>query len=122
MPGVCCRVQFCAHNVAGEICNAAEILIEEDRGYGREQTGCATFISRSFSASRVSLDNVNYAGLVAQAFDRANRTVPQVSCRVSGCARRREADRCSAGEIQILPQSALWWTDTFCEAFMELKR
>lgn len=121
MPQLTCNAERCAHNLGGHICNAAKVTINKSFQYNGK-TECTTFIPRSFSATMVSLDNVNYAGLVAQAFSRSHTTNPEVECTVDSCRFNQKAGCCGAEEIAVLPPDALTSTETFCETFCETDR
>lgn len=117
MVRVVCRAGFCAHNVGQEFCNAAVIVVNVEQRFGGEKTDCSTFIPRDFSASMLSLDNVNYAGLVAQAFSRMPLANPKVQCEVHICHYHGNDGGCDADIIEISPQDALTSTETFCQTF-----
>ncbi|MBS4021784.1 MAG: DUF1540 domain-containing protein [Dethiobacter sp.] len=121
MPKVVCRVAYCAHNLGGEICNAAVIEINEDDCFGSEQTDCSTFIPREFSGSLLSLENVNYSGLVAQAFSGNYETSPQVRCLMSSCCFNDGQEHCRAEDVEIFSSSAHSTPETLCSTFRECR-
>ncbi|MDW7650347.1 MAG: DUF1540 domain-containing protein [Bacillota bacterium] len=118
MPRVACRAAYCAHNLGGEFCNAAEIEINRDTCSDSEETDCSTFIPRAFSGSLVALDNVNYTGLVAQAFSGEQLVCPEVRCMLRSC-RYHEKGECKAQSIEILAQPSLTSTETRCRSYCE---
>ncbi|MCW3488661.1 DUF1540 domain-containing protein [Dethiobacter alkaliphilus] len=116
MTRVVCRAVYCAHNVGGDFCNAAGITINENK-YGEEETDCSTFLPRDFSASLSSMDNVNYAGMVARAFSRLPLAHPDVECEVGFCEYHAGDKGCAAVEIQVLAANALTSAETFCGTY-----
>lgn len=116
MPVVICQAVHCAHNLGGRVCNAAEIKINEDTSYGSEKTDCGTFIPRDFSGTLLSLENVNYGGMVAQAFSGMHYANPDVSCSVQECI-YHDGRCCDADEIHILEHRALTSLETRCGTF-----
>lgn len=119
MLSVVCRAEYCAHNLGGEFCNAAKIEINEDTRYGREKTDCSTFIPRDFSGSLLSLDNVNYAGLVAQAFNGDRVASPELSCTVIFCVYNQEGKRCLAEQVEVLEHKSLSSPETLCGTYRQ---
>jgi len=117
MPRVTCRAVYCAHNLGGEICNAAEIEINADSRPVNGETDCGTFIPRNFSGSLLSLDNVNYGGLVAQAFSGEHLAHPRIECSVVECRYNENGQKCGAAEIEVTGSHALTSLETKCETF-----
>lgn len=114
MPRVRCSAVHCAHNMDGEMCNASVIEVNDDTSSKKERTDCGTFIPRDFSGTLLSLDNVNYGGLVSQAFSGYPMTHPEVSCTVEDCRFNEKGEYCHASEITIAPKDALCSLDTYC--------
>ena len=85
----------------------------------QEETDCSTFIPRVFSGSLVVLDNVNYAGLVTQAFSGASLINPIVTCMIESCRYNNGDKGCLAAKIEIHVHNALTSTDTLCRMFCE---
>jgi hypothetical protein len=96
------------------MCNASVIEINDDTRSNAEQTDCGTFIPRDFSGSLLSLDNVNYGGLVSQAFSGYPVTHPDVSCTVERCRFNLKGEYCEVDEITIAAKCALSSLDTYC--------
>jgi len=119
MPRVICRVSNCAHNIGDEICNAYNIEINED-GSCINDTDCSTFIPRDLSGSLLSLDNVNYSGLVTEAFSGKHCTDPCLRCDVNDCRYNDGSDNCLAGEIEILSGDSASSTETCCGTYSPL--
>lgn len=117
MTRVRCSAIHCAHNVGGEMCNASVIEVNDDTRSNTEQTDCGTFIPRFFSGSLLSLDNVNYGGLVSQAFSGYPVTNPDVSCTVKDCHYNVKGEYCDADKIVIAPTGALSSLDTYCMTY-----
>lgn len=119
MPQVTCRVFRCAHNISGEKCNAAVIEVcDDDRGV-TEKTDCSTFIPRNFSGTLLNLNNVNYSGLVAEAFSGGHYVNPDVACTVGNCRYRGEGNTCLAGQIEIEASDAKSSAETRCKTYRE---
>lgn len=119
LPQLVCRAEYCAHNLGGEFCNAAEIEINEDTRYGSEKTDCSTFIPRDFSGSLLSLDNVNYAGLVAQAFSEDRVASPDLMCTVISCVHNKGGKMCLAEQVEVLEHRALSSPETLCGTYRQ---
>jgi hypothetical protein len=119
MPRVICRVAYCAHNLGGELCNAAVIEVNEDERSGSERTDCGTFIPREFSGSLLSLENVNYSGLVAQAFSGRHAADPDVRCTMTTCRFHDGDIRCRAKAVKIQGDGAHLSAETLCHTFSE---
>jgi hypothetical protein len=120
MPRVLCRAVYCAHNLGGEICNAAIIEVNRHKQPGQERTDCSTFIPRDLSGSLLSLENVNYSGLVAQAFSGQPVASPEVICTVTDCRYNQNSVVCSAEEVMVLDRGALSSLETFCETYWRI--
>lgn len=119
MPLVTCRVCRCAHNVGGKKCNAAVIEVCNDDRVGAEKTDCGTFIPRDFSGTLLTLNNINYSGLVAQAFSGEHFVNPEVVCTVCDCRYRGENKACLADNIEIGTHDAQNSTETRCKTFSQ---
>jgi hypothetical protein len=119
MPKVNCEARRCAHNLGGEVCNADTVTIHSYILMDATKTECTTFIPRGFSSSRVSLENVNYTGLVVQAFNHDHIVNPQVWCHVKSCRYHEEECACSAENILVLHVQSLMSRQTACGHFVE---
>ncbi len=119
MPRVICRVAYCAHNISGETCNASVIEVNEDGRFGSERTDCGTFIPREFYGSLLSLDNVNYSGLVAQAFSGNHAADPEVRCTMNCCRFNDGRGHCDADAVEVMAQDAHSTAETLCLTFSE---
>ena len=117
MTQLTCSVVYCAHNLGGSLCNAAEIEINEDTRPGKEKTDCGTFIPRDFTGSLLSLDNVNYTGLVAQAFSGMKMVNPAVYCQVKTCHHHDDGGSCLAKIVEIQGNEALSSLETYCFSY-----
>lgn len=118
MPQVLCQAVRCAHNLEGHICNAATITINPATRFGRK-TECTAFIPRSFTKARVSLENVNYGGLVTQAFSGSRTANPHVECMAKECCFHENEANCIKEEIKIVSPEALTSGDTWCDSYQE---
>jgi hypothetical protein len=118
MPEVSCQAGGCAHNLGGKICNAEQVEINGYLNMDEQESECATFLPRGFSAALVARENVNYAGLVIQAFARERQANPLIFCNLETC-RNNSGGGCEAENISIFGSRALSSRETGCRDYTQ---
>ena len=118
MPKVKCVVQNCAHNVAGEGCNAGKINIKGLDAQSEEYTDCGTFIQRGGMNTLQSWGNINLEGVVMSALGRErNQLNPAVTCVVQNCRFNGDGYTCFAEAIDVRNEESFSSEMTRCSTY-----